>query len=77
MWGGLGKYRGREAERAAESECAKGRPAPVRAVRERERDSARKGRKNKGGRAAKKRLAGEDAGRPTTTTTTKEEVSGI
>lgn len=36
MWGGLGKYRGREAaERAAESECAKGRPAPVRAVRER------------------------------------------
>lgn len=35
VWGGLGKYRGRETERAAESECAKGRPAPVRAVRER------------------------------------------
>lgn len=76
MWGGLGKYRGREAaERAAESECAKRRPAPVRAVRERGIVRAKE-EKNKGGRAAKKRLAGEEAGRPTTTTT-KEEVSGI
>lgn len=72
----MGKYRGREAaKRAAESECGKGRPAPVRAVRERGIVRAKE-RKNKGGRAAKKRLAGEEAGRPTTTTA-KEEVSGI